>query len=549
MQKSITHFFKKTYKLASVVIFVVIFFLVYNTYLVDRSLVNLKIALNKAAEAKTVEDLQRLKPFLRIPILKEISKKTLSKEILLSLETTENIASGARSEQQVEDIKFYLKSAIKAIEKERGGFLSALDNLNSQIIAPTVKLSKTNLEAKAIAIQDKIKDTKDKEALLNLYYELGNIYSQLSDLPEAEKAFLAAVNIEPKNPLAIKARFNLAWIYKSSGDYDKAKSYFEDLSKEFPELELAIASQYEMADTSYKKGDYAQARDQYAQLAEKYPQAGMADFALSQAGSISFYNLDEKEAAAKYLSELEEKYSQTEVGKHVRTKTSEAMATNFREEGYKLIKDKEYTKAIENFEKAVEIAPSDSQSVSGMGLGFYWLGRQIEALEKVEKAVHIATIPDELTLINSLFVYINTKRIDEAIKIGEEVLDKTTVPRAEFYYNMGYAYVLKSKTEKAISQFERAIRINPDFVFAYNNLGCVLWMRGEYEKSVKKFKEAIDRTPEYADAHFNLGIVYFNLNRFEDAYKEFKKVLEINPTDQRAQKYLNAIIASLGYTP
>jgi len=549
MQKENAILIKKIYKPFVAIVFFVVFFAFYNSYLIDRSLVNLKIALNRATEAKTIEDLQRIKRFLQIPILKEISKKSISKEVLLSLEATDNIATTAKSENQIEDIKFYLKTAIKALEKERGGILSVLDNLNSKFIAPELKLSKNTLQSKVENIIDKIKATNDKEELISLYYELGNTYAQLANLPKAEEAFLETVKIDPQSPLAIKARFNLAWVYKTAGEYEKAKNYFEQLSKEFPEEELVIASKYEVADTLYKKGDYALARDKYAQLANEYPQIGTADFALSQAGYISLYNLGDKETAEKFMSELEEKYSQTDVTKHTRSAIAGSIATDYREEGFRLVKEKAYVQAIENFEKAIVIAPKDSLAVSGMGLGLYWLGKQDEALDEAEKAVHLSVMPDELTLVNSLFVYINTGKLDEAIRIGEEALGKTTVPRAEFYYNLGYAYVLKSKIDKAISQFERSIRVNPDFVFAYNNLGCVLWMKGLFEDAARRLREAIDRVPEYADAHFNLGVIYFHLNRLEDGYKEFKKVLDIDPANAQAKSYITLIVDILKYNP
>lgn len=548
MPKSIILFLKKTYKVFSVFIAVAVFFLFYNTYLVDRSLVNLRVALNKAAQAQTVEDFEKIRPLLKVPLFKEISKTTVSNKTLMSIEAVENTTTTAKEFQQIEDIKFYLKTIIEAKEKERGGFLAALDRLNSRIFAPEVGLSPAKLEAKVKDLLAKIASTKDRGILQELYYDLGNLYVQLSNLSGAENTFLKTEELNPGNPLAIKARFNLAWAYKSMGEYEKAVACFEKLAKEFPEIDLAITSKYEAADTLYKKGEYQEARDRYALLASEHPKFEGADIALSQAGYISLYNLNDKDATLKYFSELEEKFSQTETAKHAMTKGKEAIAGDFRHGGYELLKEKKYPEAIENFKKAVEIAPLDGRSLSGMSLGFYWIDEKQEAQNLAQKAIEVKP-EDGVTLTNFLFIYINSQQIDEAIKTGEETLAKVLIKRPEFYYNLGYAYVLKANIDAAVIQFDRAISLNPDFVFAYNNLGCSFWSIGKYSEAINMFKKAIDRDPEYADTYFNLGVAYFHVNQLEEACGEFKKVLKIDPTYKQAESYLQAITAILKYQP
>lgn len=544
MSKKIPLFIKKIYKIPVTLITVVAFFFFYNIYLVDHSLVNLRVSLGRAAEAKTIEDLREITPLLKTPILKEVSKLTIFPRILVSLEITENIAGTAKSQVQIEDIKLYLQSIIKEKEKERGVILSLLDNLSARIFGHRVKPSKEKLEARAKALLRKIEFIKDKTLLQKAYYDLGNIYLEIPDIHKAEDAFVRAIQLDPKSEGGIKARFNLAWTYKFAGDYDKAISKFDELVKEFPEMKIGITSGYQVADALYRKGEYETARDKYAQLTFAHPKFEVSDLGLFQAAYISFYDLNDRETASKYISELKKRYPQGEAVDQLVLKLQESMVTEFHIQGYNLLEEKRYREAIEIFKKAIRVFPSDSTSFIGMGLGFYFLNEKSEAIEKARKALQLSP-EDELVLTNSLFIYINCGLLDEAIEIGEEALSRRKPKRAEFYHNLSYAYILEEEIDKAHLHLKKALRLNFDLVFAHNNLGYIFWQEGRYSEAIQKFKEATLLEPKYIDAHFNLGVSYSHLDLLEEAYKAFKKVLEITPTYKPAQAHIDKLTSIL----
>lgn len=575
MGNSVFIFFRKTYKIFSAIIFVVFFFFVYNTYLVDRSIINLKIALNGLAQAQTIGDFQKIKPLLKVAILQETAKGSVSPKLLRALENADNVSGTAEDIAQVEDIKFFLKQAIESKEKERGAALTFIDNFNSNIFKPEIKVQEEKLQARAGSLLAKAGSVTDTKTQQKLYFDAGNVYLQLSDLQRAEEAFTKAINISPKTEIALRSRFNLALAYKNAGETEKAIAYFIELGKELDaDIELATTSEYEIADTLYKKGDYLAARDKYAQLANESPnfeakalallQVGSIsmyklndykaalklfhEYALTQAGNISYLNLKDFEGAVKYFAELEEKAEKSELSKHVREFSYEYMVKDFRRRGYVLLKGKEYSSARESFKKAIEISPRDGRSIIGEALGLYWEGKKQEAILRAFEAIG-AKSDDEFIIINAMFIYENSGNIDTAIKSGEDFMaqKKSVIKRAEFFYNLGYAYVLKGKYDKASVNFAKAIRIDDDFVFAYNNLGCVLWAERNYSEAIKKFIEATHRKPDYADAFYNLGVAYYNLNRLEEAMAAFESTLDIDPNFAEAKKYLSELKKLLKY--
>ena len=522
------------------------FFVFYNMYLVDRSLVRLNISLREASDIRTLADFEKIKPHLKVFILKEIAKMTISPKALMSMELAQNIVTTAKTKDQMEDVIFYLKTLIDARQKEQGGFFALFGGKKKEVVT-SVDATEGQLRARASELLAKIDTTSDPEMRQGIYYELGNISIQLSDVKNAEGYFNKVTEIKAGNFLSLKARFNLAWFFKLLGEFDRAITLFETLAKDCPGTEIGITSLYQVADAFYKKGDYTKARDLYATCYEQDPQSEIADLVLFQAGYISFYNLNDRDTATKYFNELEKKFKNFTIAKHAVESTVPAMSKEFRDKGFKLLRDKQYNDAIDSFKKAVEIAPNDGVSYSGTSLGYYWLNEKESALKTARKATDMMGMSGEetklfeVTLVNAMFVYINSGDLDRAIQLGEEVQAKVKVTSAEFFYNLGYAYMQKSKVDQAIRSFTTTLKLNKDFVYAHNNLGCAYWTLMQYAEAMKEFKQAVDLQPTYTDARYNLGVVYYYLNQISVAEQWFRSVLKENPSYKEAEDFINVI--------
>ncbi|MFA5411624.1 MAG: tetratricopeptide repeat protein [Candidatus Omnitrophota bacterium] len=543
------HSLKKSPKIFFVIVSGLAFLVFYNAYLVDRSNLNLRAALAKVSKkVKTAEDFQRIKPLLRLPLLDEVSRSNTSAKNLIYLEMTEDIAGSPRALEQLDEMAFYLQAVIEARAAGKNIVLSILDRLNSYIYTPRVKISESRLIAKAKILSARTGPKQEKAAAQRRYYDSGNVYLELKDLPSAETAFRKAIELDPSSNLGLKAKFNLAWAHKYLESYDRATAYFDEIYNRYPERAIGILSQYEVASIFSKRGEYLRARDKYARLAEYYPEFEAADLGLFNAGYISFYNLNDAQAASLYFTQLEARFPAQGIVKRLAAKIREAMVTPYARKGYELLEERNYRQAIAAFEKALEVAPSDGRLQAGIGLGLYWQNEKELAVEKAKKAAELSP-DDEVALVNSSFIFINSGKTGEAIKLGEKALNRDAAKRPELYYNLGYAYILNAQMQEAASNLERTIAINPDFIFAYNNLGCSLWAVKDYAKAIRRFKEAIAIEPDYTDAHFNLGIVYFYLNQLEKAYQEFKKVTEIEPDYKGTGEYLRVIAEILNYKP
>ena len=103
--------------------------------------------------------------------------------------------------------------------------------------------------------------------------------------------------------------------------------------------------------------------------------------------------------------------------------------------------------------------------------------------------------------------------------------------------NRGVAYGKLGNYARAISDYERAIEINPRYAEGLNNRGFAYGGLGNQRQAISDFDRAIEINPEYADAYNNRGAAYGELGNRRQAISDFDRAIEINP--EYADAYYN----------
>ena len=96
---------------------------------------------------------------------------------------------------------------------------------------------------------------------------------------------------------------------------------------------------------------------------------------------------------------------------------------------------------------------------------------------------------------------------------------------AHGYLGMVYGYLVQH--ERAIRDFDEAIRLNPQDAEAYNIRGLLYRYRGQHERAIGDYDEAIRLNPQHANAYYNRGITYSLIGKSIKAERDFAKAKEL----------------------
>lgn len=129
-----------------------------------------------------------------------------------------------------------------------------------------------------------------------------------------------------------------------------------------------------------------------------------------------------------------------------------------------------------------------------------------------------------------------------ASKIMKDVSDHKIESQTAVHYFRGISYAFKGKYDQAISQYNRAIVINPRFASAYASRGVAYAQSGgQYDQAISDFSKAIEMSPQFAKAYKNRGFAYYKKGKYDQAITDYGKALEINP--RYADAYFNRALA------
>jgi tetratricopeptide (TPR) repeat protein len=112
--------------------------------------------------------------------------------------------------------------------------------------------------------------------------------------------------------------------------------------------------------------------------------------------------------------------------------------------------------------------------------------------------------------------------------------------------NLAVVYFNKGLYDEALSELEKALVIDPDFVLARNNMEIILQKSGRLEDKVQELSRAIDAQPFDEHATIELADTYRKLNRYSQSIIFYRKVLDYNPGSFEAHFGLGSTLRSLG---
>ncbi len=110
--------------------------------------------------------------------------------------------------------------------------------------------------------------------------------------------------------------------------------------------------------------------------------------------------------------------------------------------------------------------------------------------------------------------------------------------KAREYYSEGQRYGQKEQYDLAIVQYNKAVKNDPNFAFAWDNMGLCYRKLNRYEEAIKCYKKSLEIEPKGTAPLQNMAVAYEFLKDYKSASEAYLKLIAINTED--AEGYYGA---------
>lgn len=535
-------FFIRFYKPSVAVAATVVFFLVYNIYIVDRSISDIQFALEQTAKAQSIEGMQGLDIILDAVVLKELAPKTMNSKSLVKLDFVSGVARDAEILSQTKDAKFMLSEVLEAKRKDRNAVLNVIDGINEKIL-------KTSENVRDRIIKAALKETVVVDFEEGSFSAAKGLEVQ-GDLYAAIKAYEDILKTMPQYCGPEKLR--LASLYQKTGNLGKARIIYEELENNSSYSESGHIARRLLEGLKNLASLQDEVNNLEARISREIQPQVLQDL-YYQLGAVKGELEDFAAAAAAYKKSLEID-SQTSIGQKAKFNL-----------GFIYKFQKKYPDSETVFRQL-----SDAGVKTDLGEGSnYWVADSLRSQGRYEESALkfqdvSQKISDEslasMSLFRAGYTYLYDLKDPERARLWFDQLknkfgnlpiasysqEKVIYDLCSVYRDEGFKLILLGKFQDATLKFAEAIRLNPTDAFSYSGFGAAKGLMKELEEAMQKSQKAVDLAPNDGYTNANLGFLYILINEYGKAEKVYEKAVALSPKYAEAQYNLGWLYQNQG---
>ena len=98
----------------------------------------------------------------------------------------------------------------------------------------------------------------------------------------------------------------------------------------------------------------------------------------------------------------------------------------------------------------------------------------------------------------------------------------------EALYDLAVTYEKINSPKDALKTYDKLVQADDEFTIGYYNRGLIKMKNGNYEDAITDFNRALELEPQLADAKNEICIAHFKLKEYELAYEDIQNAHEIN---------------------
>jgi len=167
------------------------------------------------------------------------------------------------------------------------------------------------------------------------------------------------------------------------------------------------------------------------------------------------------------------------------------------------------------------------------GLGSAWAVAQPAGnalLDTPRQLTSPATTPPTIPVTNEMRgdIFMARKQYREAIETYAQGGSKNAILRNK----MGIAYHQMMDLDRARKCYEESLKIKPDYFEAMNNLGTVYYAKKSYRRAISWYNRALrvdGDTPRAASVFMNRGTAWFSRKQYPKAMEDYQTAVHLEP--------------------
>ncbi len=154
---------------------------------------------------------------------------------------------------------------------------------------------------------------------------------------------------------------------------------------------------------------------------------------------------------------------------------------------------KQYKKALENYDRAVQLNTREGKTFNSRGKTYFDMGNATKALEDYNRSIEMD--PD----------------------------------RAEFYVNRGAAFGSLGRLNEALNDFNKGVELDPKWKNSYLNRSLVYTQTGQYQEAYEDVVTFLQLDPFHADMWYEKATALRRLGRDPEALPALNQAIQLNP--------------------
>lgn len=202
---------------------------------------------------------------------------------------------------------------------------------------------------------------------------------------------------------------------------------------------------------------------------------------------------------------------------------------------------KMYDASMMSIARIMKIEPDNPEGFFMVGLNHTLMGNKDASIRALQKCVELnPDHTDAWVLLGKIFA-------EDGNPLAEQYFEnavQTATENADVLYNKASYLHNNDKLDAAAALLKKIIKVTPQYAEAFDRLGVIYLEKDSADQAITNFNIAVKVDPEFGVAYYHRAFAYESVGNFKAAKADYERILKFNPDYENAKKGLERIAQS-----